>query len=155
MSLTCHDVVAHREDGDGAICGAHLPGHIDSEIAVAVFWAWHLEYGGLAVIRRGFPKHRYLRKVPRESWILYQLTPYPGRGATPITYIEPPGNFDDVACHYHPRCMDQAVTGIPVEMFTDAPEGIDYVYYCKAHYGDYLDRYREALREITIGGACR
>lgn len=155
MSLTCHDVVAHREDGDGAVIGAHLPGHIDPETAVAVFWAWHLEYGGFGVIRRGFPKHRYLRKVPQESWVLYQLTQHRGQGATPVTYIEPPGFLDAVACHYRPRCMGRAVAGIPVERFTNPPEDVDYVYYCKTHYGDYLERQREALREITIGGGCR
>lgn len=128
-----------REDGDGQYMALHFPGHIDPENAVALAWAWTLDYGldGI-VFERGGPRHTYLRKVPWRfeedgGWngsFQYVLS-RKGPGATPVTYTPFASHWRHM-CSAWPACFeDKRTFGIPTP--GSGWDMADYAYWCKRH----------------------
>ncbi len=128
---------------DGSALGVHFPGHIDPEEAVALVWAYLNEYEhGRTTLRRGGPQHAWLRKVPLSGYTRYVLSG-PGRGATPITYVEWSRSWDSKVCDLRPACFEQAAAGVPRTLVIDPPgDDEQYVYLCREHHR----AFEEALR---------
>jgi hypothetical protein len=139
-----------HEDGCGPAMAISLRGHIPIDDAIAYTWAWLAEYGhdeGGGRIRRGHPRHTWMRKVPwRDEYdcpcMRYDLVG-PGRGATPITYVEWSSPWDAITCHRWPACHEPATAAVPIAMSDSAWLPADrsydgkYTYMCRYHYDEY------------------
>lgn len=145
MSLPEPEPWYEIEEGEvgGSTLAVHFPGHIDPEEAVALAWAYLDEYelDGTS-LRRGGPRHTWLRQVPFSGGTRYALSG-PGRGATPITYVEWSHSWDSKVCDLRPACFEQAVAGVPRTLVIDPPgDDEQYVYLCREHHR----AFEEALR---------
>ncbi len=135
-------------DGDddigGYTLGVHFAGHIDPDEAVALAWVFMDEYGVPGTIRRGGPRHTWLRKVPMRGGSRY-LRCGPGPGATPVTYVEWSYSWDSKVCDMRPACFEQAVAGVPRQQVIDPPgDDEQYVYLCREHHRVFEEALRAA-----------